>query len=134
MEDPGNKQVNYLPDNNDFGNTLVERTGNQEIGQGNQGLMHYEMDESYLVVGNYIEEGLRSRIENGEYVDFARLLPRDRDNRMELVNKNGHTYFVPASNQGSSDNAIISNFPDGSRLSRFLRIFTQISTRKNRLN
>ena len=28
------------------------------------------MDENYLVVGNYIEEGIKEKIENGEYVDF----------------------------------------------------------------
>ena len=52
------------------------------------------VDEDYLVVGNFIEDHIRQQILNGEYVDFARLLPRDRlafeeDNRMEIVNKNG---------------------------------------------
>ena len=45
---------------------------------------------------------------NGEYVDFARLLPRDRlatvDNqRMELVNHNGHAYYVPAIDRDSNN-------------------------------
>ena len=37
-----------------------------------------EVDEDYLLVGNYVEDHIRQRIKNGEYVDFARLLPRDR--------------------------------------------------------
>ena len=56
------------------------------------------VDGNYLVVGNYVDEGIRQRIEDGEYIDFARLLPSDHlaieeDNRMEIVNRNGKTYF-----------------------------------------
>ena len=56
------------------------------------------VDGNYLVVGNYVDEGIRQRIEDGEYIDFARLLSSDHlvieeDNRMEIVNRNGKTYF-----------------------------------------
>ena len=36
------------------------------------------VDENYLVIGNFVDEHIKLRIENGEYVDFSRLLPRDR--------------------------------------------------------
>ena len=64
------------------------------------------LDEDYLIVGNYVEEQLRRKIGNGEYVDFARLMPRDwvgieDDHRMEMVNRNGMTYWVPVSDRES---------------------------------
>ena len=36
-----------------------------------------EVDQNVLVVGNHVEEPIQTHIENGEYVDFARLLLRD---------------------------------------------------------
>ena len=36
-----------------------------------------EVDQNFLVVGNHVEEPIQTHIENGEYVDFARLLLRD---------------------------------------------------------
>ena len=52
------------------------------------------VDEDYSAIGKHIDEGLRKRIQEGEFVDFARLIPRDQvlalnDNRIELVNNNG---------------------------------------------
>ena len=87
------------------------------------------MDENYLVVGNFIEDHIRERIENGEYVDFSRLLPRDRllaeeDNRMEIVNRNGKTYFVPAVDMDPSG---ITNF---SCWEQAFRVFSKIYTRR----
>ena len=58
------------------------------------------VDEEYLVIGSHVDETLCSKIINHEYVGFARFLPRDRvfqeeDQRMELVNRNGMTYWTP---------------------------------------
>ena len=52
------------------------------------------MDEDYLIVAAHVDENLERRIRNGEFVDFTRLLPRDRvqmqqDNRIELINQDG---------------------------------------------
>ena len=57
-------------------------------------------DEDYLMVGNHIDESLRKKIISGDYVDFAKLMPRDRilieeDQHMEMVNKGGLSYWVP---------------------------------------
>ena len=87
-------------------------------------------DENYLIVGNHVDECTHNKIENGEFVDFARLLPRDRvefeeDNRMEIVNRNGKTYFVPASDVDSSGG--ITNF---SKWEQAFRVFSDIYTRK----
>ena len=49
------------------------------------------LDEDYLLVRNYVDEATRVKIGNGEYVDFSKLMPRDKiqaeeDMRMEMVN------------------------------------------------
>ena len=88
-----------------------------------------EVDEDYLLVGNYVEDHIRQRIKNGEYVDFARLLPRDRlvmdeDNQMEIVNRNGKMFFVPANDNDTSG---VTNF---SRWEQAFRVYSNIYTRK----
>ena len=55
-----------------------------------------------MVMGSHIEDSLCKKILNNEYVDFSRLLPHDRvnleeDQRMELVNRNGMSYWTPVS-------------------------------------
>ena len=129
LEVPGN-DFNFQNRNDRLPPITAEGAAANSHGNASLGLRHYEMDESYLVVGNYVEESLRLRIINGEYVDFARLLPRDRvsleeDNRMELINKNGHTYFVPAANKGTGENQGISSF---SRWEQAFRVFSNIYT------
>ena len=69
------------------------------------------VDENYIMIGSHIDLSLSDKIKRGEYVDFARLLPRDRmvsdENKLELVHKGGQTFFVPASECGGGS---ISNF------------------------
>ena len=36
------------------------------------------VDEDYLVVAGYVDENTARKIKLGEYVDFSKLLPRDR--------------------------------------------------------
>ena len=64
------------------------------------------VDEEYLVMGSHLDDATIKRIINHEFVDFGKLLPRDRlrvedegEQRMELVNKNGMTYWSPISNR-----------------------------------
>ena len=51
------------------------------------------VDEEYLVMGSHLDEAIIKKIKNHEYVDFAKLLPRDKlqvedegFQRMELIN------------------------------------------------
>ena len=69
------------------------------------------VDESYLVIGNQIDESLCRKIINHEYIDFVKLLNRDRlasheNTHMVLVSRGGSTYFVPVSDTTGT----ISNF------------------------
>ena len=65
------------------------------------------------MVATHVDDVTRRRIINNEYVDFARLLPCDRlsveeDNHLELVNRDGQAFYVPAVNRELGQNAISS--------------------------
>ena len=85
------------------------------------------VDDNYLVIGGHVDPVLRGKIIRGEYVDFARLLPKNRsyndDGRLELVNRGGQTYFVPA----NRDLRAISNFH---KWEQAFQIFSNIYTKE----
>ena len=86
------------------------------------------VDESYLVLATHIDENLRNKIEKGEYVDLAKLLPKDRiaqeeDQRLQMVMKNGQTYWVPVNNS-----VAINNF---TRWELAFRVYSDIYSRAN---
>ena len=56
------------------------------------------VDEDYAIVGAHIDDNTKHKIIMGEFVDFSRLIPKDRillksDRQMELVSRNGQTFF-----------------------------------------
>ena len=85
------------------------------------------VDEEYLVVGNYVDDLTKRKIGNGEYVDFSKLLPKDKvgmeeDHHMEMINKGGMFYWVPVSDH---ENAAISNFNKWEQVFRvYMNIYT----------
>ena len=86
-----------------------------------------EMDQDYLVVGSHIDENMQSSIIRGEYIDFGKLLPKDRvtpnnEGRMELTMKNGRAYWSPV-----MDTVAINGF---SRWEQAFRIFSNVYTRR----
>ena len=86
------------------------------------------VDESYIVVSGHLDETMINRIGRGEYVDFSRLLPRDRvyqeeDNRMEMCLKNGKAFWVPV-HQGQNINGF-------SRWEQAFRVFANIYCKVN---
>ena len=94
------------------------------------GMLHSVMvDESYSMVASHVDPLIRARILEGEYVDFAKLLPKDKinwhdDNQMEMMFKEGRTYFVPASDR---ENVVINSF---SKWEQAFRIFCNIYTER----
>ena len=87
------------------------------------------VDEDYQVVAAHVDESLMRNIKLGEYIDFARLLPTDRilaedNSRLEIVNKDGRTYFVPAN---SKELGSISSF---FKWEQAFRVFSNIYTAK----
>ena len=62
------------------------------------------VDQNYLTVASHISKSLKEKIQGFEYVDFSKLLPRDKvidedDDRMTWVNKGGFPMMVPASDR-----------------------------------
>ena len=60
-------------------------------------------DDDFFHLTCHVEPLLRNKIENGQFVELERLLPKsraqvmDEDQRMQFVNRNGATFWVPAS-------------------------------------
>ena len=62
------------------------------------------LDDNYQAVRSHLDIQTVKKIQEGEYVDFAKLLPKDRiendqDDRMELVTKGGNLGFIPSSDK-----------------------------------
>ena len=88
------------------------------------------VDADYLLVGAHLDETLRRKIEGCQFVDFARLVPRDRvealdDHRMVPVNENGQSYWVPFSERQSVN--VINSYQ---KWELAFRVFSDVFTRK----
>ena len=86
--------------------TTPGMTGERQV---NMEMPTFLIDESYIVVGAHLDETAVAKIGRGEYVDFGKLIPRDRvlaeeDGRMEMFVKNGRTYWAPVSNSTNIHN------------------------------
>ena len=82
-------------------------------------------------MGANLDQGIVDKIKKGEYVDFACLLPRDQqpedDHRLELIYKNGQTFFMPASEQSNQNNGV-SNLQ---KWEQAFRVFSNIYLQEN---
>ena len=88
-------------------------------------------DESFFHITCHVDLNLHAKIEKGEFVELEKLLPKDitkrptrEEGRMELVQNNGATYFVPAADKGNK----ISNVR---RWEQAFRVYAAIYTRAN---
>ena len=95
-----------------------------------QGNIPFELiaqaDYDYLVIGGHVDETMQQKIVKGEYIDFGKLIPRDRimaeeDGRMELVVRNGKTFWTPV-----CETVTINSF---NRWEQAFRIYSNIYTR-----
>ena len=88
-------------------------------------------DDDFFHLTCHIDPTLRSKIERGDFMDLEKLLPKTRfphrigeDNRMEMVNREGMTYFVPISDHDNSINGI-------KRWDQAFRIYAAIYCKQN---
>ena len=95
----------------------------------NKEYVHSAMvDESYQLVASHLDQGVISKIIDHEYVDFGRLVPKDRvmtadDSRYEMIICDGKTYWIPASNNEATS---ISNY---NRWEQAFRVYSDIYMR-----
>ena len=85
------------------------------------------MDESYMLVGAHVDEVTYNKIEMGKYVDFSKLIPKDKiaieeDKAYQLVMRNGKPAWVPP-----SEGTAIASF---GHWEQAFRVFSNIYTRK----
>ena len=109
-----------------------EDRGNMVLFGPNQFMRTTIMDEDYLIVAAHVDECLECQIRNGEFVDFTRLLRRhhvqmQQDNRIELVNVNGHLSCTAMSANSSNNEFSISSF---ARWEQAYRVFSNIHMRQ----
>ena len=81
---------------------VMEVPGNTQISLDFQFIHSVLVDTDYQLVAVHVDAVTRKKIENCEYVDFSRLLPKnkpgeDDELRMQMVNHNGRAYYVPMS-------------------------------------
>ena len=85
------------------------------------------MDQDYSLVGNHLDDQTCQKIIRGDHVDFCRLLPKerisheDKGSKMELVIKNGKTFWSLV-----SDSVAITSF---GRWEQAFRIYSNIYTK-----
>ena len=69
----------------------------------------YDNDDDFFHMTCHVDPTLKVKTERGESVELDKLLPKDRnavsymseDKKMELVSKNGLTYFAPVQDRNS---------------------------------
>ena len=86
------------------------------------------VDEEYSAIASHVDDSLKHHIMQGEYVDFVRLIPRDRiqseeDQRMEMVNRGGLSYWVPVSERNTATISNIACWEEAFRI--YSRIYTE---------
>ena len=95
--------------------------------ESNQDMVHtLILDERYLSVASHVDLATKNKVVNNEYVDFSKLLPRDRvqvkeDQWMQFVSRGGMSFFVPV-NESSG----IHSF---GKWEQAFRVFSDIYTR-----
>ena len=85
-----------------------------------------EIDNDYQMLSSHLDDSMRKKILTFEYIDFARLLPknrvRDDDQRMEIVNRNGMTYLSPVSDREATS---VNNY---NKWEQAFRIYSNVLT------
>ena len=70
-----------------------------ELRMNVKSLASAQLDEDYLLVASHVDPIIRQKIINHEYVDFAKLLRKDKqledEQKMTMINKGGMMYWVP---------------------------------------
>ena len=92
-----------------------------------------QMDEDYQMIDAHINDTLKRKIEQFEFIDLARLLPRnkgasleeDQQQCLEIVNRNGVSLLSPVADR---DNLSINSY---GRWEQAFRIYLNVLTKKH---
>ena len=89
------------------------------------------VDQNYLTVAAHVSKVTKAKIHNFEYVDFSKLLPRDKvvdeeDDRMTWVNKGGFPMMIPA-----ADREATGSITSIAKWDQAFRVYSDILTTKH---
>ena len=88
------------------------------------------IDEDYQMIDAHIDNSLRAKILNFEFIDFSQLIAKNRatrddeGQRLEIVNRNGLSYLSPISDR---ENVTISTY---NRWEQVFRVYSNVLTSK----
>ena len=87
------------------------------------------VDEEYSAIGSHLDESMIEKIKSRAYVDFSKLLPRDRlaieeDNRLQPIVKDGQVFWQPP-----ADNLTVGNISSYYRWEQAFKVYSNIYTR-----
>ena len=90
------------------------------------------IDEDYQMIDTHVDETLKKKILNFKYIDFSRLIPKNRfaldeDNqnqRLEIVNKNGMSYLSPVSDR---EGVVVNTY---NKWEQAFRVYSNVVTTK----
>ena len=108
-ESPEERAFNIIKNAEMAKGKIFATKGNCEVDITNHFLHSAMADESYLLVASHLDSGTLAKIIQGDYVDFVKLIPRDRvlqedESRLEMIIKGGKTFWVPVSETTAMSN------------------------------
>ena len=113
IEKPPGNQIFDQSQCHSQGMSRFVNQGNVDVnGRNSRVLANGAIDDEFFHITCHIEDSLKTKIEKGEYVELERLLPKDRsrkvsdENKMEMVFRDGATYFVQAQDRDSKINNV----------------------------
>ena len=83
------------------GKTRIFQTPGRELLDLQSSYVHSAMvDQDYYVLAAHLDESVQNKITRGEYVDFAKLIPKDQiiteeEQKLQMVVKGGQTFWTP---------------------------------------
>ena len=105
VEDARSHAAQMIVDAENYEAAMINPTG-MDISNGNSQSVRQvaimDTDDEFFHLTCHVDPALRGKIQKGEFVELERLLPKEKfaarhnEGRMELVNKDGMTFFVPA--------------------------------------
>ena len=124
--------IHGVPGNlNEFLHFEKPCVGNFEVDLSQEYVHSAMVDEMYQLVASHLDKGIQSKVRQGEYVDFGKLVPKDRvltvDNSCyEMVVCEGKTFWILASNNEITE---ISSF---NRWEQAFRVYSDVYLREQR--
>ena len=75
-------------------------TPDKQVNLQNEFVHSAMVDETFTIVASHLDDATISKIQMGKYVDFAKLLPKDRvkmeeETELKMIMKGGQTFYVP---------------------------------------